>query len=334
MTGCASTWPGPPPEDLRRQIDARKSFEADLIARLVEHCTWAALDVPHAERQALAGWQQIIARIGKGTGKRVPLLKRQAQELMSQARRAVPVWIMPLGRVIENFSPDELLRRAEELLQRTADVTLEVSAESEAPEPAPPLAPSGVEPPSAAPRLESPAEAARIILEFLTHNPGWHGRQEIVTATTLADEWRDAITQLLARGLVVKRGAKRGTQYRAAASSRPAPPGHGQQQALAPEPRAGEATGPAPVADEHAVDDTRRALIRFRESVVRPAFPDVPAERGLLRRAMLEALLRHRPTSLAEYERRIPDSLRQYTDPRPLHHLPEVFTILSRLPRT
>jgi hypothetical protein len=73
----------PSPEDLRRQIDTRKSFEAELIARLVEHCTWAALDVPHAERQALAGWQQIIARIGKGTGKRVPLLKRQAQELMS-----------------------------------------------------------------------------------------------------------------------------------------------------------------------------------------------------------------------------------------------------------
>jgi hypothetical protein len=96
----------PSPEDLRRQIDARKSFEAELIARLVEHCTWAALDVPHAERQALAGWQQIIARIGKGTGKRVPLLKRQAQELMSQARRAVPVWIMPLGKVIENFGPD------------------------------------------------------------------------------------------------------------------------------------------------------------------------------------------------------------------------------------
>jgi hypothetical protein len=30
-----------------RQIETRKSFEAELIARIVEHSTWAALDVPH-----------------------------------------------------------------------------------------------------------------------------------------------------------------------------------------------------------------------------------------------------------------------------------------------
>jgi hypothetical protein len=97
---------GPSPENLRRHIDTLKTFEAEMVGRLVEYSTWAALHVGEAERQALAGWQQMIARIGKGTGKRVPLLKRQAQERMSAARRAVPVWIMPLARVIDNFSPD------------------------------------------------------------------------------------------------------------------------------------------------------------------------------------------------------------------------------------
>jgi hypothetical protein len=96
----------PSPEELRRQIDTLRAFEAHLIGKLVEHRTWASLQVGDQERQALAGWQQIIARIGKGTGKRVPQLKREAQALMSAARRAVPVWIMPLSRVIENFSPD------------------------------------------------------------------------------------------------------------------------------------------------------------------------------------------------------------------------------------
>ena len=38
-----------------------------------------------------------------------------------------------------------------------------------------------------------------------------HGRQEIVTATSLDEEWRDAIAHLLVRGIVVRRGAKRRT---------------------------------------------------------------------------------------------------------------------------
>jgi len=225
---------------------------------------------------------------------------------------------------------DEILRRAEELLKQGADVPLGLTTESEAPA----TAPSVVDTPSPASRLESPVDAARVILEFLAHNPGWHGRQEIVTATGLDDEWRDAITHLLGRGLVVRRGAKRGTHYRAATPSPPpAAFSEGPQQAYGLEPGARDVPGPPRIDDEHATEDARRALIRLREGIVRPAFPDAPAERGLLRRAMLEAFLRHRPTSLTEYERRIPESLRQFTDPGQLRHLPEVFTILSRVPR-
>jgi hypothetical protein len=266
---------------------------------------------------------------------------RGGQYFRDPERALAPLWrrledlgITPATAETTNNSSalaDEILRRAEEILQRGADVPVELSTEAEAPPPVP----SVVESRSAAPPLESPADAARGILEFLTHNPGWHGRQEIVTATGLGDEWRDAITHLLDRGLVVKRGAKRGTQYRAVHSSSLPPPDHERQPALPLEPDTRDVTRPAPMADEqHAVEDARRALIRLREGAVRPAFPDVPAERGLLRRAMLEALLRHRPTSTAEYERRIPAFLRQYTDQRQLGQLPQVFAILSRLPRS
>ena len=51
------------------------------------------------------GWQQTIQRLGRGTGKRAGELKREAQRLMSECRRAVPVWIMPLARACENFAP-------------------------------------------------------------------------------------------------------------------------------------------------------------------------------------------------------------------------------------
>ena len=93
------------PEALRREIDQLRHAEAMLIERHVAAATWANLQVRPEERQALVGWQQTISKIGKGTGKRAPELRRQAQERMNAARRAVPVWIMPLARVIENFSP-------------------------------------------------------------------------------------------------------------------------------------------------------------------------------------------------------------------------------------
>jgi len=50
---------------------------------------------------ALVGWADLIRRIGKGTGKRVPRLREEARQRLEQARSAVPVWIMPLARVFE-----------------------------------------------------------------------------------------------------------------------------------------------------------------------------------------------------------------------------------------
>ena len=58
-----------------------------------------------AQRQALVGWKNTIRKIGAGSGQRVPLLRREAQKQMQASRSAVPVWIMPLSRVAENFDP-------------------------------------------------------------------------------------------------------------------------------------------------------------------------------------------------------------------------------------
>lgn len=56
-------------------------------------------------RQALLGWKQTIKKIGKGTGKTAPALKARARELMSRCQEAVPGWIMPMGRALENLDP-------------------------------------------------------------------------------------------------------------------------------------------------------------------------------------------------------------------------------------
>jgi very-short-patch-repair endonuclease/DNA polymerase III delta prime subunit len=79
----------------------------DVTAELIECKAWAA-QLRHAERnlqqkQALVGWLDTIRKMGKGTGIRVPKLKAEASRLMIECRGAVPVWIMPLSRVADNF---------------------------------------------------------------------------------------------------------------------------------------------------------------------------------------------------------------------------------------
>ena len=79
----------------------------DVTAELIERKAWAA-QLRHAERnlqqkQALVGWLDTIRKMGKGTGIRVPKLKAEASRLMTECRGAVPVWIMPLSRVADNF---------------------------------------------------------------------------------------------------------------------------------------------------------------------------------------------------------------------------------------
>ena len=58
-----------------------------------------------SQRQALIGWLDTIRKIGKGHGIRVPKLKVEAARNMSECRDAVPVWVMPLSRVVDNFDP-------------------------------------------------------------------------------------------------------------------------------------------------------------------------------------------------------------------------------------
>ena len=74
---------------------------------LIDKRSWAsqARRTSSRQRQALVGWLDTIRRIGKGHGIRVSLLRAEAARKMSECRGAVPVWVMPLSRVVENFDP-------------------------------------------------------------------------------------------------------------------------------------------------------------------------------------------------------------------------------------
>jgi very-short-patch-repair endonuclease len=56
-------------------------------------------------KQALNGWKLTVKKIGKGTGKNAPILKKQAREKMSKCQQAVPAWIMPINRAMDSLDP-------------------------------------------------------------------------------------------------------------------------------------------------------------------------------------------------------------------------------------
>lgn len=95
--------------DLQERLDETEKDLREIAAQIIEDETWAAQceRTGREAKMALMGFVQTIRKIGKGTGKRVPELLRKARELLASARRAVPVWIMPLSRVYESFDPRE-----------------------------------------------------------------------------------------------------------------------------------------------------------------------------------------------------------------------------------
>ncbi|MCG0237722.1 MAG: AAA domain-containing protein [Firmicutes bacterium] len=95
------------PEPLQRRLEGLLERERRIVVELVAESTWLAQArrVTDEQRRALVGWQQLVRRIGKGTGKYAARYRRQAQEQMRRCRSAVPVWIMPLDRVVENIDP-------------------------------------------------------------------------------------------------------------------------------------------------------------------------------------------------------------------------------------
>ena len=96
-------------DELQDRLYKMELEAPQLSARIIEHETWAAqCDRTGLEQQqALMGFVQTMKKVGKGTGKRAPELLRQARQLLTRARHAVPVWIMPLSRVYESFNPRE-----------------------------------------------------------------------------------------------------------------------------------------------------------------------------------------------------------------------------------
>lgn len=93
--------------DIQNQIATTSDQLRKTTGQLIEKRSWASQirRINDKQRLALQGWKMIVKKIGKGTGARAPKLKAEARKLMPDCQSAVPVWIMPLARLVDNFNP-------------------------------------------------------------------------------------------------------------------------------------------------------------------------------------------------------------------------------------
>lgn len=98
-------------EEIQNEIIKAEKIVQDNTAQLAFKKAWRSklLDLQNnkSQVQAIEGWRQVIRKIGSGKGKRAEILKSEARKLMPQCQSAVPVWIMSLNKVVENFNPKE-----------------------------------------------------------------------------------------------------------------------------------------------------------------------------------------------------------------------------------
>ncbi|MBU3174310.1 AAA domain-containing protein [Clostridium estertheticum] len=92
-------------EALEKDIAREKSKEKQIIRDLVSKKSWFnQIDrTTEAQKRSLFTWMEAIKRIGKGTGTQAVKYRKIAQKEMDNCKDVIPVWIMPINRVMENL---------------------------------------------------------------------------------------------------------------------------------------------------------------------------------------------------------------------------------------
>lgn len=97
------------PERMEKDIEAEKIREKALIKEIVAKKTWYSqiIRTTESQKRSLFTWMESIKRIGKGTGKQAAKYRKLAQREMEKCKGVIPVWIMPLNKVIENIKLED-----------------------------------------------------------------------------------------------------------------------------------------------------------------------------------------------------------------------------------
>ncbi|MXQ54698.1 AAA domain-containing protein [Shimazuella alba] len=96
-------------DSLEKELKKHQDREAFIIRKLVADATWKERleKTTEKEKRSLISWLQLIKRIGTSTDKQLDMYRKEANEELNVCRSAIPVWIMPIQRVIENIKLDD-----------------------------------------------------------------------------------------------------------------------------------------------------------------------------------------------------------------------------------
>ncbi len=92
-------------ESLQYRLERARKKERELITQFVSERTWQRqiANIKDHQYMALTAWANAMRQFGKGTGKYAQRHLASANKAMVEAVGAVPVWVMPLFRVVQSF---------------------------------------------------------------------------------------------------------------------------------------------------------------------------------------------------------------------------------------
>jgi very-short-patch-repair endonuclease len=85
------------------RVETEKRLRDNFAELVRERAFFALAQMPGPAMSALKAFSGIVKKIGRGTGKRAPLLRRELRVAMHKCYDAVPCWIMPAWRVSEQL---------------------------------------------------------------------------------------------------------------------------------------------------------------------------------------------------------------------------------------
>lgn len=96
---------------LEKSLHQEKITEDKLTKEIVSKQSWynQIQRTTESQKRSLFAWMESIKRIGKGTGVQAIKYRKMAQQEMEKCKDVIPVWIMPINRVIENLKVNENL---------------------------------------------------------------------------------------------------------------------------------------------------------------------------------------------------------------------------------
>ena len=96
-------------EEINKSILELENSILETTSELVYKKAWQSklinFQFDKKQVQAIEGWRQLVRKLGNGKGKRAEIYRAEARKLMPYCQGAIPVWIMPLNKVVENFNP-------------------------------------------------------------------------------------------------------------------------------------------------------------------------------------------------------------------------------------